>query len=113
MMIKAGRTRIVILIYKWAIKIPGYRFFYGIKADRREAYYPKDHRVCPVIASFFFAFIIVMPRADRIASWKDWEDLNYNDWCDVTSDIFPQNLGWFGDQMQIIDYGKEPGGASV
>ncbi len=107
--IKAGRTRVVILFGQWAIKIPGRMFFYGIKANRREASYPKDDRVCPVIASYLNAFIIIMPRADRLASWEEWENLNYLDWCDVTSDIFPHNLGLFDGVMKVIDYGKADG----
>lgn len=72
-----GARRTVYLVGPWAFKVPIGRFGFthwlrGWATNRNEAAwwrsYPSE-LLCPVLATFFFGMIVVMPRCHPVPIW--------------------------------------------
>jgi hypothetical protein len=132
-LIKTGVTRNVILIGKYAIKIPScksYRcFLNGILGNEQEAHWSKafkwTKKLCPVLWSSWGYSIVIMPRIKVLTDeecnngfLQKWLDTNSFNNIDefiliekVEEEKFPvekksDSFGWLNERLVIIDYGS-------
>lgn len=118
MQIKGGCTRHVILISKYAIKIPrlnyGWRLFLqGLLGNMQEVLFSKmnDERICPIIFNIWGGWLLIMPRCKELTE----QEFNNMDYKRFKSDIIDFNVpvehkqdsfGWYKDKIVAIDYGS-------
>ena len=109
MKIKTGVTRIVLLVNKFAIKLPSFRngwrcFLQGILANEQERVWSAgliDDRLCPVIISSRFGFWLAMRRADEITELPPRENFN-----GLPLDYKLSNFGLLDGRIVLVDYGS-------
>lgn len=102
-----GITRVVILIGRWAIKIPrvnyGWgKFVEGIENNRSERKYwkeSKSNEVCPTLFSLW-GLLNIMPRVRVCETKEEIECIPLDDWLDRK----PDNLGYLNGKVVWIDY---------
>lgn len=102
-----GITRIVVLVGRWAIKLPRWnygwgKFVEGVTNNRSEwAYWrkTKSNEVCPTLFSFWGLFNI-MPRVRICESKEEIECIPLDDWLDRK----PDNLGHYKEKIVWVDY---------
>lgn len=107
-----GSTREVLLIGRWAIKIPSWRgylhFLYGLIANLNEVTWwngTHDPRLCPVLFSLPGGLLIVMPRVNLAHApvGPTREHLKYFEGLPV--ELMPRNWGMYNGQLVTVDYG--------
>lgn len=127
-MVKLGRTRIVFLTRRYAIKIPQLKkynkFLLGLLSNMQEVKKgkSKDDRLCPIIFSIPLGLLLIMPRC-KIISEDDFEILDLsNFWPNELEDYHPNNIceraylnapvenkadsfGIYNNKIVAIDYG--------
>lgn len=104
-----GITRHVILLHRWAIKIPrinyGWsRFLQGLGANiQEETWWGGDRRLCPVVGSVPGGWLIVMPRAQVCTAGE----VDYSEFRTLPfGDFKPDNFGWVDGRVVLLDYGS-------
>lgn len=122
--IKEGTTRLVILTYNYAIKIPNYRngwalFLHGILSNIQEYELSKgewhNSKLCPIYFYFIGGFCLIMPRAQRLELEEflemspDWRNIKYENTDSlgyIPVEWKPESFGKLGKQIVAIDYGN-------
>lgn len=122
--IRRGISRTVILIGKYAIKVPSLRthgdgirgsiwsFARGVVANHSEiTWYQYDVKnLCPILWHGLFGLVIVMPRCEQyIVDDKTEEKMYTGDFCPVDFDILitdnkPENYGILNGNVVMVDY---------
>ena len=130
MTFKKGRTRFVIIIYHWAIKVPQFRykwsnFLEGLLCNIQEVKFSKmkDDRMCPIKFYIPGGWLVVMPRCESITD-LDYSNIDINKfWPAANEDYHPDNMcdkikfnvpveqkqdsfGYYNDNIVAIDYGS-------
>ena len=116
-----GTTRVVFLVGDYAVKFPRpckwSTFLYGLLANMLERGLWNTQRndvLAPVVCACPLGFWLIMKRADKTCSgmdeFKNEKDIKkfISDWNNMRTDTFddmPNNIGYFGDKLKIIDYG--------
>lgn len=114
-LIHTGVTRHVILIGKYAIKIPrlnyGWRLFLqGLLANHQERTFSSMKRepICPVIFYTPGGFLSIMPRCKPISE-LEYKALDLNLYknipCEKTGGK-SDSYGWLNGQIVALDYGS-------
>lgn len=118
MEIKGGCTRSVLLIGKYAIKIPrlnyGWQLFLkGLLANMQEVHFStmKDERMAPVIFSIPGGFLLVMPRCKAISKYDFLKVLNISYFHGLEPFKVPvenkiDSFGWLNNKIVALDYGS-------
>lgn len=113
---RCGCTRLVILLWRWAIKFPNPRyewrhFLQGLLANMQEVTFSKTKwvKLCPVLWSLPGGWILVMRRAqiltdeEFLSMPEDWRDEpEYSIPAEMKSDSF----GWLNGRIVAVDYGS-------
>jgi hypothetical protein len=102
-----GRNRFVILTRRNAIKIPSLRcwrdFLFGVLNNLNEAQWSREHAAyCPVRWISPLGFVLVMPRAERIAE-SDFRDMSVPALPGV--EMKASSWGLLGGRLVALDYG--------
>jgi len=108
-----GTTRLVILIGKWAIKIPQIKyswklFLNGLLANMQEVEFStlKDDRVCPILFYVSGGWVVVMPKCD-IISEEDFLNLDIDKFHPTIPVENKRNsFGYYNGNIVAIDYGS-------
>lgn len=126
--IRTGCTRIVILVFGYAVKIPnflnGWRLLLkGLLANMQEYDFSKgdwhNGKLCPVIFYIPGGLVTIMPQAQEIsreeflkipADWKYVTGLKSNE-TDTYEGTIPMEwkqdgFGWLNGRLVVIDYGN-------
>lgn len=121
MVVRRGTTRTVVLIGRWAIKIPTFSrwelFLRGLLGNLQETMFTKLNSpfLCPVVLSVAGGFLNVMPRTTPLtesqfnsidyATWiKNGRDLPDGEWIlPVENKI--DSFGLFNGKIVAVDYG--------
>jgi hypothetical protein len=120
--IRTGCTRIVIIAFGLAFKIPnfieGYRLFlWGLLNNHNEVgvYKFKDtrERVCPIFFHLPLGLLVVMPKVDILT---DTDFLSYHDdidklWrvnenCVIPCELKSDSFGYYKGKIVVVDYGS-------
>lgn len=113
MTIHRGITRTVLVIGRWAVKVPSVRAYgdglrgvlwswtRGVQANLSEAEWSNSPGTCPVLWSLA-GLVNIYPRADALPDGAevDWDAIGFL--CPV--DRKPQNVGRLGGRLVMIDY---------
>ena len=111
-----GSTRIVILVWKWAIKVPSFvewrLFLLGLLANMQESKFSKTGwaELCPVVFSLYGGFLIVMLRADPL-SRDQFNEIDFDKWVDRGDYRIPvenklDSFGFLENKLVAVDYGN-------
>ena len=113
-----GCTRRVLLIGRYAIKVPAMRewrlFLLGLLANMQEAVFSKAGwpELCPVLFAVPGGFLIVMRRA-RVLTDEEFHalDLGHTCWLDRGDYVIPAELksdsfGYLDGRLVAVDYGN-------
>ena len=110
--VKSGMTRNVLLIWKYAIKIPTFRswklFLRGLLANMQEnefsGVWPE---LCPVVFSVPGGVCSVMIRAEPISEKQfDLEFEKIPEHIVIIAESKSQNYGYLNGKLVAIDYGS-------
>ncbi len=114
MKITSGASRVVILVGRWAIKLPhlghGWRrFCLGMVANMDERLWSGfDERLCPVLFCAPLGLFLVMRRVDRVLhSESEVEEIGVREFfadVPVAQDENPDNYGYIGNRLVCVDY---------
>jgi hypothetical protein len=104
-----GITRTVLLVGRWAIKLPKMRYGYemflrGLLANCQERMWWKelrDRRLCPVVCSSRFGVFLIMRRAENVADAPPREEFS-----GLPLDYKPDNFGLLNGRVVLRDYGS-------
>ncbi len=113
-----GATRHVILIGRWAIKLPrlnhGWKgFLCGLMCNMQEAEFATldDPRLCPVLGSIPGGWLVVMRRA-RVMTPAEFARLDWPHFVAgrpgqtvIPAEHKADSFGWLDDRVVAIDYG--------
>ena len=120
-----GATRMVILIGRWAIKIPnilrGWKFLlYGFLANMQEREWDGfDNRLCPIRYTAPGGAFLIMVRCRPVTleefdqhidgKWTRMRDRETGrpvpySW-ELPVELKPSSFGWLGDRIVAVDYG--------
>lgn len=116
MKISRGTNRIVVLIGKYAVKIPNFinghlLFLTGSLANYREREYCRMMKnipdlynlVCPSLWCSWFGLIQIQKRAKPVIDeLSDYEFSKFDNICD---DLKNENFGYYHGRLVCIDYG--------
>jgi len=108
MKLRAGQTRVVLLVGKWAIKVPhfynGWRFFLmGMLANANEKRWNGfDKRLCPVLWCSPFGLMLCMKRAKPWPSDMPLPKMGSLPFLDPQT----SNFGLLDGRPVSIDYGE-------
>lgn len=114
MQICRGITRIVFLTKNYAIKIPTFKnhlhFLQGCLSNYKERHYNKIFKNMPefldlVAPSLFCSIFGLIQIQKRCKPFLSEIDENILERFKNFDDIKPQNLGYFNDELVILDYG--------
>jgi hypothetical protein len=103
-----GVTREVLLVGRWAVKVPSIRswrlFLTGLLANLHEDLWSatRDRRLCPVRWCSPGGFVLVMARAEALAESDFVVDA---DFAGLPLDAKPENFGRYGGRVVLLDYG--------
>lgn len=109
---RTGITREVLLVRRWAIKVPkvryGWRYFlHGILANLQEREWWREwsnnEQLCPVLRSSRLGFWLVMPRTEDVS---DDELPPRETFVDLPMDYKADNFGWLNGRIVLRDYGS-------
>lgn len=111
---KSGCTRLVLLVGKYAIKIP--RFDYGWKLGlcgllanmQEKEFSPISEKACSVILSIPGGFLNVMPRCDPItdSQWSDIKSACPLSWLPLPVELKRDSFGVYKNRVVVVDYGS-------
>jgi hypothetical protein len=108
MKLKRGVTREVVLIGRYAIKLPSLRswrlFLQGLLCNIQEREFSGfDERLCPVLLSVWGGFVNAMPRCVPVDDFTPEMDRI----CDDLTFIEKKqcSFGMMGDRLVAVDYG--------
>lgn len=116
MKVRKGSTRWVILIGRYAIKLPSFyswkMFLNGLLANLTErSFAPLDKdRLCPILFAAPGGFLVVMPRANELSD-AEWAGLDlfkftrHADYC-LPVEMKRDSFGTLGGRIVAIDYGS-------
>lgn len=119
---RSGVTRIVILIWKYAIKIPNFtysyqHFLWGLLGNINEVSTFKNkvtrNRVCPILFHLPLGLMVIMRRVKILT---DEEFLSHRDeleeilkvqedWV-ITTELKSNSFGWYNGKIVVTDYGS-------
>lgn len=119
MQIRRGTTRTVLLLGKYAIKLPRLSAHHsglrgrmwslarGILANISESEWSGMQGVCPVLWSGFGGIVNIMPRCKPV-----YEDRSVEEYYAISNQLFasdkkPQNLGLLNGELVWIDYDQD------
>lgn len=109
--VRSGITRTVLLVGRWAIKVPRLSYAYGVRgwlANRSECKQFARHGVNPPLTTLGH-FATVYRRADRCLSEDEMRDrpelMNGDLWLGGDEDK-ASSWGWFGNELRLIDYDR-------
>ena len=125
---RRGATRLVLLMGKYAIKVPnvcdGWRLFLrGLLANMQEAQWSRGWEqggLCQVRWAIPGGWLLVMPRV-RVMTREEFEEwawseeagqTGYERWAEEHGlakermDLTPENFGWWEGNLVAIDYGS-------
>lgn len=113
---KYGATRIVLLIFGWAIKIPRVTewrlFLLGLLANMQERIFSRTGwpELCPVVFSLPGGWLVIMRRAREITA-DEWAQFDADRWRDRGEYIVPaeakrDSYGWIDGRIVAVDYGN-------
>lgn len=116
MEIKRGATRLVILAWQWAIKIPSFAewrlFLHGLLANMQERLWGQTGfpELCPVVFSIPGGWLVVMRRTQPLTD-EDWEDFDTESFCNqedyrVPAEHKRNSFGKLDGRIVAIDYGS-------
>lgn len=112
-----GITRHVLLVGRWAIKVPrvtyGWRkFLCGLLCNQDEALWGRSklHGICPCLFAIPGGWLIVQPRA-RVMTEAEFAAFDYKQFVTRREYIIPaekkaDSFGWLNDQIVAIDVGE-------
>lgn len=116
--VKVGSTRLVVLVWDFAIKLPRLyswkSFLCGILANMQENEFSRLRlkELCPVLFCSWGGFVTVMPRCEEVRL-ADWDSFNYWEFVDGPdpSCILPveekrSSFGILDGRIVAIDYGS-------
>lgn len=114
--LKRGATRIVLLIGKYAIKIPSIfewrLFLHGLLANLQEASFSRAEweELCPVVLAVPGGWFLIMRRATPLSE-EEFESLNYEEWVDRENYRVPvenkhDSFGILDGRIVAVDYGS-------
>lgn len=115
--LRAGTTRVVLLIGNFAIKVPNWSewrlFLHGLLANMQEAHFSKiegQDKLCPVLYSIPGGWLNVMPRAERM-EFEKWSKVDIQEWIKEGKFVIPvenkfDSFGIHEGRMVAIDYGS-------
>lgn len=116
-MLHYGSSRITLIIWKYAIKIPRIThyisFLNGLKANYNEKQWYesfKSEKLCPILFSLPLGIILVMPKVQILSNSEFNEIYNENDWYldnEIKIPVEPKNdsFGYYGGKLVCVDYG--------
>lgn len=118
MKIYKGASRLVLILFGNAIKIPNIRtyrsFLNGLLSNYNELQYykafKKDGRLCPIKFNFYKGLFLVMPEV-KILNEKEFKELiRYSEWMIDKTYFIPferkhDSFGWYKNQLVCVDYG--------
>lgn len=116
-MLRSGSTRWVLLIGRFAFKVPSLHswknFLWGLLANMQEVEFSKcvdmQHKLCPVKFYLPFGILVVMPRVKALA--KDelpkeaLEKFCVEDNFTIPSEAKYDSFGYYKGRLVAIDYG--------
>lgn len=111
-----GTTRTVLLIHRWAIKMPAMSewrlFLLGLLANMQERSFGMTGwpKLCPVVFSIPGGWLVVMRRAEPLSE-KQWNHLDVPGWRAEVDYSIPVEDKWssFGvldGEIVVVDYGN-------
>jgi hypothetical protein len=113
-----GCTRVVILVSKWAIKIPSFYswrlFLLGLLANMQEAQFSKTGwpELCPVKFSIWGGWLVVMRRAEVLSEFQFFAlklqikmMVTRPDYC-VPCEMKHDSFGILDNNLVVVDYGN-------
>lgn len=117
MQLKSGATRHVLLVGRWAIKIPRLtrwiNFLQGLLANMQEvAFAPISDLLCPVLWTSGGGWIVVMARAEpltdaELAVILSWESHGMvSEPFPLAVEAKPCSFGKLGGRIVAVDYGS-------
>ncbi len=125
MRIKQGRSRLVFIFKRFVIKIPNpfewecflHGFLHNMEENRisnvNKQFYD-DSAVCPVLWCSGGGWVQIMARAREVTPYefkryifkKKWDIKNLHSDLQEYAEFKPQNYGWLGNRIVLIDYGS-------
>ncbi len=112
MEIRHGTTRTVLLIGRWAFKIPSFvewrLFLLGLLANMQERKFTTlgDPLLCPVIFQVPGGFLCVMPRCTPLTRHEYSEHLvELKNWP-LPVEHKLDSVGWLNGRIVAVDYGN-------
>jgi hypothetical protein len=121
--LKKGSTRSVILLWKWAVKIPTLKtwklFLHGLLANMQEVEFSAAGwpELCPVVFSLPGGFVTVMRRANPLTE-EEWLEITTGEDKDHIEDLIRKeeyevpieekidSFGWLDGKLVAVDYGS-------
>lgn len=110
MKVKRGSTRIVILVGKYAVKIPNIvewkLFLNGLLGNMRERAYWRFQtfpKLCPIVFSIPGGFINIMKRATPL-SIEEFNDLNWVLFDRIPCERKLSSYGLLEGKIVVVDY---------
>lgn len=116
--IKSGATRHVLLIGRWAIKVPRITrwrmFLHGLLANMQERQWSGFcHRLCPIVFGVPGGWLVVMRRAAPLPdeTWDAWDASTMQQFKKFDGTTLPveykrDSLGEFEGRVVAVDYGS-------
>lgn len=116
-----GASRLVIICYKWAIKVPNPRsyisFLAGLRANwievrnykfAKEGVFPIK-KFCPILFNLPLGALIVMKKA-KILTDQEFDLFDCKNFCDLDGYLLPvehkpDSFGFLGEQIVAVDFG--------
>lgn len=109
----SGSFRNVILIGRFALKIPHFRnAALGLRCNRWEREMWRIWRpvfgwknLCPILFADPFGLIVLMPRAMQPVTFEEVITATPDYYPDVTAEAKPEDFGRVGSEVLVLDYG--------
>jgi hypothetical protein len=113
-MVVCGDFRCVVLISRYAIKLPRPKWWrFGRRCNRWEremwqVWRPRFPQwgglLCPILFADRFGLIVLMRRACTPIAQHDFMPLDERPFPDTTTEVKSENLGWLDGHVVEIDY---------
>jgi len=109
-----GATRIVLLVGKYAVKVPRFTlwhtFLWGLLANMQERLFWETRwpELCPILFSLPGGWIVIMPRLEPLT--EEFDGLSpawgiTRDYC-IPVEHKRDSFGWLSSKIVAIDYGS-------
>lgn len=112
----SGTTRLVILIGKWAVKLPAFHRGWaltlrGLLANMQEASFTclaDEMRLCPVVFSLPGGWLSVQRRCEPLTDcqWSSISGITDRSWHGMHCDFKRPNFGALDGRVVLLDYGS-------